>query len=211
MSQWTVRGIVLWLGLMAICGLCLIESDARAYPEPAIVSMSWEFGVKIGEPGFIKIKSPGDIDPKLYFYVPYTVTNNTPKERLFVPGITMTTDAGDLIDAGRGVAPSVYDRLKRHLRNDLLENPAQVVDRLLVGNDNARDSIAVWEMPTHDIDEVRIFFGGLSGETQEVEHPITGERILLRKTLMLDYDTPGSTPNAARKKIKLREKTWVMR
>ena len=211
MSQWTVRGIVVWLGLMAITGLCLVGSDARAYPEPAIVSMNWEFDVKIGKPGFIKFKRPGQIDPKLYLYVPYTVINNTPEERLFVPGITMATDAGDLIDAGRGVSTSIYDELRKHLRNDLLEDPAQVVDRLLVGDDHARDSVAVWVMPTHDIDEIRIFFGGLSGETQEVAHPISGDRILLRKTLMLDYDTPGNPRNVARKKINLRDTTWVMR
>ena len=72
-------------------------------------------------------------------------------------------------------------------------------------------SNTIWPMPPHDVDRATIFFQGLSGETYEVPDPQTGETHLLRRTLMLEYQTPGSIEKQPRKPWLFRDESWIVR
>jgi hypothetical protein len=157
------------------------------------------------------VRLPGEDHPKLYYYMTYSVANRTGEDQLFVPDVWMFTDAGDLMQANRGVAPAVFRAIKQHAQNPLLEEPMKIVGKILQGKDNARDGVVMWQVPDHDVDSVRIFIGGLSGETHEITDPATGETKLLRKTLMLEYHSPGDRTHVRVKPFVLKDTQWVVR
>jgi hypothetical protein len=141
----------------------------------------------------------------------YTVTNRTGDDQLFVPNVWMFTDAGDLLPANLGVPPAAFRAIQDNERNPLLEEPMKIVGRILQGKDNAKDGVVMWPVPDHDVDSFRIFFGGLSGETHEIEDPATGEKRLLRKTLMLEYQSPGDASHTRTKPFVLKSEEWIIR
>ena len=56
-----------------------------------------------------------------------------------------------------------------------------------------------------------VFLAGFSGETAVVQDPDTGDEVLLRKTLMLQYATPGTDVHPQDQDILLDSEQWVMR
>ena len=200
------------LGACVLIGLLgTFAAVSQAYPEPHIVPTSWELEFEHRKPELISVRLPGEDTNRLYHYFTYTVTNRTGDERLWVPDFWVLTDAGDLIQANRGISPAVFNAIKARERNALLETPVQVVGRLLQGRDNARDGMVIWPVPNHDVDNMRIFVGGLSGETHVVKDPAGGEDKLLRKTLMLEYNTPGDYAHLSQKPFVFVEKQWIVR
>lgn len=204
-KQFCIVGVVMmfagWMGASAL--------HAAAYPEPRIVTDSWELEFEFDEPRTIAVERGGET--RLYWYMTYTVRNESGEDQLFVPEAWAATDAGDLLAANRDVPPAVFRAIEEQEDNPLLENPVQVVGRLLQGEDNARDSVFIWPVPEHDVDYIRMFIGGLSGETHDVEDPETGETYVLRKTLMLEYATPGDVSHTAQKPFIFEGREWVVR
>jgi len=181
------------------------------YPEPRIVTDSWALDFEHDKPAVIEVTPPGQQRSALYWYMTYTVRNGTGAEQLFIPDVWMMTDAGDLVQANRRIPPAVFKTIKKRERNPLLESPVAVVGRLLQGEDNARDGVVIWKVPEHDVDVVRIFFAGLSGETHQVTDPVTGDQRLLRKTLMITYGTPGDAAHQALKPFVFEDERWIVR
>ena len=195
----------------ALLIVACLPFTANAQPEPALVSESWELEFRYDDPKIIRVRVPGETRPKLYWYIKYSVANNTGAERLFIPDVLVYTDKGDLQIAGKGVLPEVFESIRDYLRNPLLESPITVVGQLRQGQDNARDSVFIWPVPKHDVDSYRIFIGGLSGETHVVLDPKTEKRYLLRKTLMVDYKTPGDSSHAENKPVRKQKEVWILR
>jgi len=165
----TVLQRSLWVVIAAVAGcLWFIAPRAEAVVEPDIVSTTWQLDIEYDQPGFIFVQPSGRSQPELYWYMTYTVTNRTGEEQNFVPEIWLLTDDGDLMQANRGISPTVFHRIKDHVDNPLLESPARIVGKILIGRDNARDGVAIWKVPDHDVNAVTIFFGGLSGETKQI-------------------------------------------
>jgi hypothetical protein len=202
-----------WLAAAALAAAALgLQIDrAGAFPQPTLVPTSWQLDIKYNAPAAIAVRLPGETVPTLYWYFTYTVTNNTGAEQNFVPEIALLTDAGDLLSANRNIPPRVFSTVKKELRNPLLRSPTEVVGRVLQGPDYAVDGIAIWPMPLHDVDRVSIFFRGLSGEAYEVPDPKTDEVHLLRRTLMIEYQTPGSVERQPRKPWLFKDEKWVVR
>jgi hypothetical protein len=86
-----------------------------------------------------------------------------------------------------------------------------------VGEDEAKDGVAIWEEPLPRMGDFTIFISGLSGETltmkdaagAELKGP-DGKPIILRKTLQLDYTLPGDE-RADDALVKPVGEQWVMR
>ncbi len=184
--------------LILIVSVCLIAGwsvtspqSAWAYPEPAIVSPSWSLDVQVQSPAAISIE---DVDGSIrwFWYVSYKVVNPTNEDLLFIPEITIANDLGQIITAGENVPPTVFPAIKKRLGNPLLLSPIQVVGKLLQGKDFAREGVAIWPAPEGDVDAFSVFIAGLNGETQNIANPLTGESVLVRRTLMLDYKSPGN-------------------
>jgi hypothetical protein len=182
----------------AVC-LCLVifsavPPQAQAYPEPAIVSTSWSLDVTVRAPEAISIE---DVDGSIrwFWFISYQVVNPTDQDLLFIPEITVANDLGEIITAGENVPPTVFSAIKKRLGNPLLLSPIEVVGKLLQGEDFAREGVAIWPVAEGDVDAFSVFFAGLNGETQDVVNPLTGESVLVRRTLMLDYKSPGNVTN----------------
>lgn len=196
--------------LAAAVALLTLHTAARAYEEPSVTSRSWQLEFTHDQPRTISVKLP-DGSIQWFWYMAYKVTNNTGEEQLFVPEFVIATDAGDIINAGQNVPAGVWPVVANKLNNKLIESPAQIVGKLLQGEDYARESVAIWPVPAHDVDEMSIFVGGISGETATTTNALTGESVLVRRSRMITYATPGSSPNPQDQPVKLVEETDVMR
>ena len=196
---------------VASAGLIVIAAGRLgAFPEPALVNPSWQFDITCKLPRTIGVEGLNG-RTSWYWYLPFKIVNRSKSEQLFVPETTIATDQGDIITAGKGVPPDVFPAIKQLLGNPLLEHPLQVSGRILIGEDHAKESVAIWPVFASDVDEMSVFITGLSGETQTIKHPVSGEVIPLRKTLRLVYQTPGTGTDPQRQPIVIRTQDWVMR
>ena len=78
------------------------EDNPGTYATPAAVSNAWAYDLTLATPRAISVES------RWYWYMPYKVINKTGADRLFVPEITVTNDHGEIVIAGRRIAPAVF-------------------------------------------------------------------------------------------------------
>ena len=212
-----MRKVILPLILFFCLVACLY---AAGIPKPAIVQKpgDWTADTRFTNPQQIVLKT---IDGKavLYWYVIITVTNKTGREVDFYPRCDVVTDTFQLLTAGNGTPDEVFDAIKKRHSSTypFLELIEKTSSKLLVGVDNAKDLAVVW--PDFDLQakEVKIFISGLSNEIALIDHPIQKQadgnpaKVILRKTLELDY-TLGSDPVFRNETtLEFKAKTWIMR
>lgn len=203
--------LALWAGLLALLLAAVGPiGQVTAFPEPAVVSPSWNLDLEYDQPRAVAVNDPAG-NVRWFWYLPYQVTNRTGEERLFIPEVTVYTDTGEIIRAGHGVPAGVVDAVQKQLNNPLLESPIEVVGTILQGEDYAKESVAIWPAFDGDVDQFTIFFGGISGETQTVTNPLTGEEVLVRRTKMLTYRTPGNYPSPQNQPVIFEGERDVMR
>lgn len=188
------------------------DEKPRTYPEPSVSSRAWRFDFSYDTPKPIHVKQSNGTS-RWYWYMTYKVTNNSGTERIFVPDITVVTDTGETITAGKDVPVGVYTAIKDSTGNRLLESPILVVGRLLQGEDNSRESVAIWPANENgkDVDQFKIFVAGISGELAVTQNPKTSEDVVLRRTLMLTFDLPGTNVPLQKQPVVPKGKEWVMR
>ena len=222
----TVRSRRLAIGLTVVALLVAASLDgwrafqnaAQAYPRPNPAPVAWEIDMTHRTPQRIVVDVPGR-GPVAYWYMVYTVTNNTDEERFFLPDITLHTQDGKNLKANHGVPGAVYDRIRDKTKSLNLVLPTDMVGRLLVGEDEAKSSMAVWEEPKVEIGTFDIFFAGLSGEVKEVTNPATneplkdsdGKPILIRKTRQLTFKVRGDDKRPEQDRAVETASDWVMR
>jgi hypothetical protein len=207
MTRRPIGSIVLFA---MILGLHFANVAVQAYPEPTAVIRSWQFDFSANPPQPIAVADASG-RTRWYWYVTYKVVNNTGQERMFIPDVTVATDQGQIISAGRNIPAPVFAAIKQRVGNRLLENPTQMVGRLMQGEDYAKESAAIWLDPGTEVGEIRVFFEGLSGETAQITNPLTGKPVLMRKTLMRVYQMPGRPATPQQQTVLPSEEIWVMR
>lgn len=203
------------LGLAVLAGF---TQRGQAYPEPSPYPVSWELKFEYDTPKRIVVEVPGASTPKAYWYMTYTVTNLTDQEREFLPVFTLVTKNGKAIRSDKGIPKAVFDKIKLRTGNKLLESPVQVAATLRVGEDQAKDGVAIWEEPEPEMGSFSIFVTGLSGESTALTgsdgQPITdkeGKPVILFKTLQLDYTVSGDEVYPGIDPIRKTHWRWVMR
>lgn len=174
------RSIVLrGLTLVVVFGVVAV---AQAVPEPSPSPTSWELSLEPSAPTRISVDLGAG--PKVYWYMVYTVTNNTGVDVDFQPEIVRVNEIESEVPADKaaampdkaskisvdpaivGVHPKVYDAIKRrHAKtHPFLVEPVKAITRLLQGRDNAVTSVAVFPDLDPKVSKFTIFFAGLSGE-----------------------------------------------
>jgi hypothetical protein len=216
------------MGLAALGGLARAQdTDAARAAEAvkaadpdevdpvAVKGDKWTLQFKYEDPAPIVVTTP-EGKRAVYWYVLYTVTNDSQEDRLFVPSFTILTDTVKVFKAG--ICPSVFEAIKAQRKVPFLEDPAAVLGKVRVGPDNAKTSVAIFPPLDPKTDKFTIFVGGLSGEY--VERPKPGakadtpadERVLrLYKALALEYDLPGDESWLNLDKPKFTGKKWTWR
>ncbi len=215
--------------LLALGVLICMVSPAKPAPKPSEVPISWQLEFHAADvPHPIRVRVPGKSTPETFWYMRYTVTNRTGEDRIFVPDFVLYTDTGQVVRSGKRVPLIVFETVKK-LHNDvLLTNVTGMTGKILQGEDNAKDGVAIFRDFDPKAGEFDIFVGGLSGETVELVLPrpikvvevdvktgekkkVTKTRVVLTRTLHLRYKIPGEQQARFRTKARLAKKTWVMR
>ncbi|MBN1435646.1 MAG: hypothetical protein JW936_01100 [Sedimentisphaerales bacterium] len=208
---------------MASTLLITLLGTAFAAPKPALVPQEgvWQLDIEFhGQPRQITITLPGDTQPRSFWYLPYTITNNTGQEVRFYPQFDLLTDTLRLYHAGEGVRRPVFEAIRQRYGNTipLLEPESMVTGRILLGADNARDSVVIFPDFDPEATSVSIFIAGLSNENVTVPHPTTidqrtgqAKQILLRKTLQLQYRIVGDAITPRQRVMLYHSMNWIMR
>ena len=124
------------------------------------------------------------------------------------------TSNSEVLRSGRGVSSAVTEEIMNRLRNPLLESQIDIVSTVLEGPEHARDGVVIWPATALNVDEVTVYFAGLSGEYEaytvgrDTDDP---RRYSLRKTMMMRFATPGDIDRQGSRPFDLIEQRWVMR
>jgi len=206
-------GIIGWLAVPGTSP-AIAARAALAAPEPNPVPTRWQFDVDIG-PLRVAMIDVGS-GPRAYLYLTYQVRNATGQDRGLFPSFELSTELGKVHRSGQGVPPAVTRELLRRLDNPFLMDQIGILGLLLQGRENTKEGLVIWPLDDLNVDRIHIYAAGFSGEIKRftVIDPQTRKprQIMLRKTLMLRYDTPGeligkgSTPLPPAQKPR-----WIMR
>jgi len=134
------------------------------FPVPSSYPISWELKFKHGTPARIAVAVPGQSVPKAYWYMTYTVTNDTKSEQKFYPQIDLLTADGNVHASGAKTPDAVFDAIKSFTRNKFLEPYTSIDGPIRLGPAEARDGVAIWEETQPRMDHFSVFVTGLSGE-----------------------------------------------
>jgi len=209
--------IIAWLGAASLAAV------GDAAPQPSLVPKSWELNFRYMDPQRIVVTVPGRAEPVVYWYMLYTVENRTGEARDFYPTFELVTDTFNLVESEIGVSPEAFRAIQRRWNNPLLLEPARINGRLLVGEDRAKQGVAIFPDFDPAAREFTIYVKGLSGETARLRNPAFDPArpednrnprfFILHKTLAIPYRLPGGgeARSLAVPQRLSREPQWVMR
>jgi hypothetical protein len=189
-----------------------------AQPKPSPYPVTWEFKFTYGPLRRVTVNVPGSTTPQPFWYMTYTVTNNTDQERVFLPVFEMMTKDGRIHRSDKNIPAVVFDVIKSREKIRFLEPYPKIAGELRLGEDQARDGVAIWPEPMPEMGEFSIFVGSLSGEAVifkdskgEPVKDAEGKPIILRKTLQINYLMRGDELYPGKDKVEELSKEWVMR
>jgi hypothetical protein len=222
--------------LLLFSGQQQTQEPVGVGPEPAPTPISWELELKFVDPKRIEVLLPGQTKPTVYWYMLYTVTNPGDRTQLFVPTFQIVTEDLRVIDTDMGISPLVFDTIRElhKATHPYLVNPTRAIGELRTGDDNARESVAIWRDVELSANNFSIFVAGLSGETRFVKNPkfeskaaetrkvvgadgrerevrVNPRFFVLRKTLEIVYALPGSPDLRGESGPQRQAARWVMR
>ena len=174
---------------VAVAVLAATRAPARAdKPKPAPAPVAWEMQVKLSQP--MRVTVDTGAGARTYWYLLYTVTNNTGREVPFLPEIVRVNEIETETTADRAEAepekastlevdpaimphPTVFRAIQsRHAKtHPFLVKPVRAIGPLLQGSDNARTSVAIFPDLDPRVSKFTLYFGGLSGETMNRRNP----------------------------------------
>lgn len=175
------------LGLVVLA--TAFTTSGAQFPTPSVYPTSWQLDLDYDRPQRIIIEVPGESAPRAFWYMTYSVQNRTDREQQFLPVFEMLTDDGKIVRSDNNVPALVFHRIKEREKKTLLEPFTKIAGPLLVGEDQARDGVAIWPEVTPRMGYFSVFVDGLSGETARVR---VGESdIILRRQLQLNFHIRG--------------------
>jgi hypothetical protein len=190
--------------------LAAVAQAAEPFPKPSLYPKSWEVEFVHGKPTRIIVQPAGSAVPRAYWYMVYTVTNNSDREQLFLPSFELATEDGRIIRNDMNIPQSVFNAIKQREGMRFLEPAALVGGELRLGPDQAKDGVAIWPEPALDMGQFSIFVTGLSGETATVKGP-DDKPVILRKTLQLNYFVRGDDVYPGEDEVNENPELWIMR
>jgi len=172
--------------LLTLATVLLIAATAVGYPKPAPVPVRPELTFRPGPLRMLRA-----MDDNWYWYFTYEVVNRTGRDTMWAPSLVLYTDRGEILPADSDVPRVVLQQISEYIGDPLLESRTEIVGTVRHGEGHARRGLAVWPAQRTDVNGLRLFVRGLSPEKTTIEHPVSGDRVTLRKTLQLMYLVPG--------------------
>jgi hypothetical protein len=200
-----------WTGTArALCALAVLASvaaAAAAFPKPNPVPTRWELDF---EPGALRLYVDR-AEGRPYWYFTYKVVNNTGRDRIWAPALTLFTDRGEILRSGEGVPASVTRTVMDLLRNEFLEQQNAIIGEIFQGEEHALEGVVLWPAEDTTVTEMSLFISGISGETVQIQNPVSGDAVILQKTLKRDYLVPGDPVARGSTPVQFVGQEWVMR
>lgn len=193
--------------LFGLIAILVAVTMVKAYPVPAGVPFRWEFQFESGPFRLFVDEESGES----FWYLTYTVMNRTNRDRIWAPKFTLFTDSGEILESGKNVPSRIVNDIFELMGNELLETQNEIIGDLLQGPENAREGLVVWPARVLNVNEISMFIAGISGETIRVRNPITGELVILYKTLHRKHLIPGDAQVRGSRPIELVEESWILR
>ena len=179
-------------------------------PKPSLFPVSWELKFEHAAPKRVVVSVPSATQPQAYWYMTFAATNNTGKERMFLPVFEMLTQDGKVIRSDNLIPQSVVDVIRKHEGNKFIEGGMQVSGEIRLGEDQTKYGVAVWAQPMIEMGRFSIFAGGLSGEFKTVK--TDGKDTILRKSLRLNFWIKDDDAYPGEDAVNVdKAETWVMR
>ncbi len=198
--------------LLVVVGVVAVT--AARPPEPNPIPVRWQLDLDVGPLRVASVDTPGQ-GPTLYYYLTYTVTNNTDQDILLAPSFELSTETGIDVVGGQGVPASVTRELLNRLDNPLLSDQVSMIGVLRRGEAYARGGLVVWPVRDTEADQARIYMAGFSGETDRIRlidrESGNPRDVVLRKTLMAVHEVPGHVEGVGSSPITRSETRWIMR
>lgn len=202
------------LGVAAFAVLGVVTARAALPPEPNPIPIRWQLDLDVGPLQVASVES-ADQGPMLYYFMTYTVTNNTDEDILLAPSFELATETGVNVVAGQGVPAGVTRELLGRLGNPLLNDQVNMIGVLRRGEAYAREGLVIWPVKDITADEARVYMAGFSGETARIEvvdrESGNPRDVVLRKTLMAVHDVPGNIDGLPGRPLERTESRWIMR
>lgn len=209
--------LVLSLLLLAPVAKAADDNGAGSFPTPSPYPITWELKFEHAAPKRIVVDLPGQA-PQAFWYMTYSVTNNTDQARTFLPVFEMMTNDGHIIRSDRNLPYKVFTEIKAREKSKYLEHFTQIGGQVRIGEDEARDGVAIWKEPMPEMGSFTIFLSGLSGETARLKDAegkdlkdAKGDSIILRKTLQMNYYIRGDEVYPGWDEVSTRPQGWIMR
>lgn len=212
------------------------EPAAGTGPEPSPAPIAWEFEFRYLHPRRIEIQLAGTEKPQLYWYMVYTVVNTSSTTQRFYPTFELVTGDLRVVETDMGISPLVFEAInERHkLTHPYLVHPTKAIGDLRVGEDYARESVAIWRASDLNVARFTIYIAGLSGEARILPNPaydpdkpeirrvvgkdgrerevtVNPKHFTIRKTLQLRYTLPASEDARRRVEPRFDGARWIMR
>ncbi len=169
----------------------------------------WTLNMQFRPMRMISVTDPGG-KPALYWYVLYTVTNDTDQESVrFNPDFKLLTDTNkiyrDVLDM------NAFEAIKRRHKGMMIESPIQIAGPLQRGPGFAKDGVAIFKEIDRKTDAFKVFVSGLSDDSKAVNNPVTGKKTNLYKTLERSYRQPGDRIRVNRDRIFFTGQRYIYR
>ena len=223
------------IGGLALVVLALVAVGSAA-PQPRVAPASWTLDFRYEDPQRIVIPGVGESRPRVFWYMLYTVANNSGADVEFYPRFELKAGATQILLHHQDVPSNVFAAIRQRHQSTrpFLQSPARIIGTLQQGEDYAKDGVAVWPQFDADADEFTIYVRGLSGETDQVPNssydparPEAEEEVLadgttvprvvntryftVHKTLAITYQLPGDRETRIQASpVRLSQK-WIMR
>src|SRR4051812_4539499 len=202
--------------------LLLLTPQLHSFPKPSPYPISWDLKFDYASPKRIVVRSGINREPEAYWYMTFTVANLSREEHNFLPMFEMLTDEDQVIRSDNNIPPSVLDTIRIKERNPRLESLTDIAGKLRIGEDQARDGVAIWREPAPKMGHFSIYVTGLSGESvilkDDKGNPIERtnpegkkEPLVLWKTLQINYHIPDDDKFPGIDVIELEDQQWIMR
>lgn len=215
------------VGLLAAVIVAVGVGEGLTAPKPAEIPTHWQLDASFGDVLPIQLTLSGERAPRTFWYMRYKITNKTGQERVFVPEFILYTDTGQLLRAGQQIPSQVFQAIKEQANDPLLLDLSDVAGKLLQGDENAKDGVAIWADFDPKVASFDVFVSGLSGETVEIQLPkpihvtetdafgtrveVVKDKIILAKTLKRHYAISADAADRSKTALQMTEEEWVMR
>ncbi len=198
----------------------LIACVSFAAPEPAIIPgpRDWTLDVTFEHPEQIVVRTEQGKSLR-FWYTIVTLTNKSGRDVDFFPNCELMTDTFHILPAGKSTPTGVFEGIKRRYQRKypFLEALDKAGNRMLEGEDNAKDIAVIWPDFDEKVKNIKVFISGLSNETAAIDHPVAKDaegkaiKVYLRKTLELSYSVSGDPALRSYAKLSYKDKRWIMR